>query len=85
MAKKETEHGNDRQIDRMFERQKRQLNQKRLINAVGGAVLLAAILIALRFTPYRNVPREIIKTAADFVKGLTSGASAQKETDPKYW
>jgi hypothetical protein len=85
MGHKIKENANDRQVNEMFERQNRRLKQKRFINAVTGIALLAAILIALQFTAYRNIPRKVIKAAASFIKGFTSGSSAPKESDAKYW
>ncbi|MBI5115691.1 hypothetical protein HZA56_04410 [Candidatus Poribacteria bacterium] len=85
MSRKIKGNANDRQVNEMFERQNRRLNQKRFINAVTGIALLAAILIALQFTPYRDVPRNVIKAAASFIKDFTSESSAPKESDAKYW
>jgi hypothetical protein len=49
---------------------------------VGIAVLVAAYL-ALQLTPYRDLPRDILSRAAEFVTGFFS--SGPSEPDPKYW
>lgn len=84
MARKKTDQ-HDQQFNRMFERQQRRLNRKWLTHAVGGLILLIVILIALQFTPYRNLPRDIFNTAKDTVKNLLSGPHVPKEPNPKYW
>ena len=84
MARKKTDQ-DDEQFNRMFERQQRRLNRKWLTNAVGGLILLIVILIALQFTPYRNLPSDIFNAAKDTVKNLVSGPSVPKEPSPKYW
>ncbi len=73
------------QTDKAFERQMRQLNRKRFRNAIGGLVLLAAIVLALQFTPYRDIHRDVIRAAKDLIGSLTSGPDAPIEPDPKYW
>ena len=84
MARKKTDQ-DDEQFNRVFERQQRRLNRKWLTNAVGGLILLIVILIALQFTPYRNLPRDVFNAAKDTVKNLVSGPSVPKEPNPKYW
>lgn len=85
MARKKRKETNDKQLDRMFEKQQRRLNRKWFINAVSAIILLAAILAALQFTPYRNIHLELIEAARSLVKSLSSGSSAPSEADPKYW
>ncbi|RJP71556.1 MAG: hypothetical protein C4532_07290 [Candidatus Abyssobacteria bacterium SURF_17] len=85
MNRKGNDQKEDREINRRFEKQQRSLNRRWFINAITGIILLAAIVIGLQFTPYRNVPRDIFDTAKGFVKSLTSGSSATKEPNPQYW
>jgi len=79
------EKAKDKQINKMFERQQRDLNKKRFRNAIGGLILLAAIVVALQFTPYRNIHRDVIRAAKNLIASLTSGSNAPVEPDPKYW
>ena len=85
MAQKKRERNSDKQINKMFERQQRQLNRKWFRNAIGGVVLLAAVWIALQFTPYRNIHRDVIRVAKSVIGKLTSGPAAPAEPNPKYW
>ncbi len=84
MARKNTDQ-DDQQFNRVFERQQRRLNRKWLMNAIGGLVLLIVVLIALQFTPYKNLPLDVFNAAKDSVKSLLSGPAAPKEPSPKYW
>lgn len=84
MAGEKSDRARDKEISRKFERQGRRLNRKWMRNAVRGIVLLALILAALQFTPYRDVPMEILDAAKGFFQKLTSGRSAPVEPAPKY-
>jgi hypothetical protein len=85
MARKRSEGADAQQTNRTFERQQRRLNRRWLANAVSGLVLLIIIIVALQFTPYRNIHRDIFDAAKSLLKSLTSGSSTPKEPDPKYW
>ncbi|UCD58007.1 MAG: hypothetical protein JSV16_02520 [Candidatus Hydrogenedentota bacterium] len=85
MAFENDKRAKDERINRAFERQQRRLNRKWFRNAVSGLILVAALLLALQFTPYRNLHRDIIKAAKDLVRGMTSGTAGPTEPDPKYW
>ena len=85
MAKNESDRDHDKEINRKFEMQGRSLNRKRMRNAASGIIVLVVIIVALRFTPYRDLPMDIIKAAKNFVSSLTSGRSAPIEKDPQYW
>ena len=85
MAGKKRGQAKDDRTDKAFERQMRQLNRKRFGHAIGGLVLLAAILVALQFTPYRDIHRDVFRAAKNLITSLTSGPDAPIEPDPKYW
>lgn len=71
-------------VNRMFERQQRRLNRKRLVQTLIGIGLLAAVVLALQVTPYRDLPRDIVTSGVKWVKGFFSGPGVP-EPDPKYW
>ena len=85
MARKSSEQASNEEINRKFERQQRRLNRRWLRNAVSGFVVLAAIALALQFTPYKDVPRDIFEMVKNLVKSFTPGKSTPREPDPKYW
>jgi len=85
MARNERKQVDTSQTDRKFEKQMRQLNRKRLRHAIGGLLVLAAIVLALQFTPYRNIHRDVIRAAKGLLESLTAGADAPVEPNPKYW
>lgn len=85
MGARKSEKGRDKDINRRFERQQRRLNRKWMKHAVSGFVVLTIIVIALQFTPYRDVPMDLVSAAKNLVVKLTSGTSAPAEPDPQYW
>ena len=85
MAKGKGDRARDKEINRKFEEQGRRLQRKWRGNAVKGIVALVLLLIALQFTPYRDVPKDVLEKAIEFFQGLTSGGSGPREPDPKYW
>ncbi len=74
---------NQAPVEDTFERQQRRLNRGRILRRLGGLILLAAAVVALQFTPYRNLPREIVQSGLKFISGFFSGGPS--EPDPKYW
>jgi hypothetical protein len=85
MARSERKQVDTDQTDKKFEKQMRQLNRKRLRHAIEGLLVLAAILLALQFTPYRNIHRDVIRAAKGLLESLTAGPDAPVEPNPKYW
>lgn len=85
MVTRKSERARDKEINRKFERQQRQLNRKWMRNAASGFLVLIIIVIVLQFTPYRDVPMDIFSAAKGLVIKLTSGKSAPAEPNPKYW
>ena len=85
MAKEKSDRARDKEINRKFEEQGRRLQRKWRGNAVKGIVALVLLLIALQFTPYKDVPRDVLEKAIELFRGLTSDNSGSREPDPKYW
>jgi len=48
-------------------------------------VALVLLLIALQFTPYKDVPRDVLEKVIELFRGLTSDNSSSREPDPQYW
>ena len=85
MTAQKSERARDREVNRKFEKQQRRLNRKWMRNAASGLVILIIIVIALQFTPYRDVPMDILSAAKGLIVKLTSGRSVPAEPDPEYW
>jgi len=86
MAKKEFEQAHDKETARKFEQQQRRLNRKWMRNAVSGIIVLAVVLLILRFTPYRDLPFEIFDTVKNTVQDFfSSGPTSPAEPNPTYW
>jgi hypothetical protein len=85
LAREKSDRARDKEINRKFEQQGRQLNRKWMRNAVSGFIVFVVIVIALQFTSYKDVPMDIFRTAKNFVQKLTTGKPAPAEADPKYW
>ena len=73
------------QAGKKFEAQMRELNRKRVRHVIGGLLVIAAIALALQFTPYRNVHRDVIRAAKGLLESLTAGSDAPVEPNPTYW
>ena len=72
------------QTDKVFERQQRHLNRRRLLRPIITVALLAAAYLALQLTPYRNLPGDVFQSVMGTAKEVFSGPG-QAESDPKYW
>ncbi len=88
LAGDKSDRARDKEINRKFERQGRRLNRGRMRNAAGGFIVLVLIVVALQFTPYKDVPMDILRETMSFFQKLTTGKSgpaAPAEPDAKYW
>ena len=85
MAGDKSDRARDNEINRKFERQGRRLNRRWTRNAAGGFILFVVIVIALQFTPYKDVPMDIVSETMSFFQKFTTGKSAPAEPDAKYW
>ena len=85
MAREKSDRARDKEINRKFEQQGRRLNRRWMRNAASGLIVFVVIAIALQFTPYKDVPKDIFRAAKKLVQKLTTGESGPAEPDPKYW
>lgn len=88
MDEKKYDRKHERDINKKFEAQGRRLKRKWQSKTVGWIVGLAILIGALQFTPYRDIPMDIVHLAINTIQKLTSGGSgggSGGEPDPKYW
>jgi hypothetical protein len=85
LAGDKSDRARDKEINRKFEQQGRRLNRGWLRNAASGFFVFVLIMVALQFTPYKDVPKDILKAAKNFIQKLTTGKAAPAEPDAKYW
>ncbi len=88
MARDKSDRARDKEINRKFEQQGRRLNRRWMRNAASGFIVFVLILVALQFTPYKDVPMDILSAGKDFIQKLATGKSAPSgpaEPDAKYW
>ena len=85
MAGKKSDLARERETNEKFEKQLRRLNRKRMRHVASGILVLALIIVALRFTRYRTLPMDIFKAAKKLVSNFTSGPAAPSEPDVVNW